>query len=118
VPGFLLHSGRPAWRFGTPDGKSFARAAAVCRLPDQGIGQPPATHRKEPIMNTIRLSSLVAGLAVAASLAACADMTPREHSTAVGAGVGAAAGAVLTGTPQGAAAGGVVGGVIGNQIKR
>ena len=68
-------------------------------------------------MSSIRLPSLVAGLAVAASLAACSGMTPREHSTAVGAGVGAA-GAVLTGTPQGTAAGAVVGGVIGNQVKR
>ena len=69
-------------------------------------------------MNSIRIPTLIAGLAVVASLAACADMTPREHSTAVGAGIGAAAGAVLTGTPQGAAAGAAVGGVVGNQVKR
>jgi len=69
-------------------------------------------------MSSNRLLPLIAGLAVAASLSACAGMTPREHSTAVGAGVGAAAGAVLTGTPQGTAAGAAVGGVIGNQVKR
>ena len=69
-------------------------------------------------MSSIRFPSLIAGLAIAASLAACSGMTPREHSTAVGAGVGAAAGAVLTGTPQGTAAGAAVGGVIGNQVKR
>ena len=69
-------------------------------------------------MTSNRLSALVAGLAVAATLGACSDMTPREHSTAVGAGVGAAAGAVLTGSPEGAAVGGVVGGVVGNQVKR
>ena len=69
-------------------------------------------------MTPTRISSLIAGLAVAASLGACSGMTPREHSTAVGAGVGAAAGAVLTGTPQGAAVGAVAGGVVGNQIKR
>ena len=69
-------------------------------------------------MTSNRLSTLVAGLAVAATLGACADMTPREHSTAVGAGIGAAAGAVLTGTPGGTAAGAAVGGVVGNQIKR
>ena len=69
-------------------------------------------------MTTIRLPTLIAGLAVAATLGACSDMTPREHSTAVGAGVGAAAGAVLTGTPQGAVAGAAVGGVVGNQVKR
>ena len=69
-------------------------------------------------MTSTRLSTLITGLAVAATLGACSDMTPREHSTAVGAGIGAAAGAVLTGTPGGTAAGAAVGGVVGNQIKR
>ncbi len=69
-------------------------------------------------MNTIRLPALIASLAVAATLGACSGMTPREHSTAVGAGIGAAAGAVLTGSPEGTAAGAAVGGVIGNQVKR
>lgn len=69
-------------------------------------------------MTSQGIGSLVATLAIASSLTACAGMTPREHSTAVGAGVGAAAGAVLTGTPGGTAAGAAVGGVIGNQIKR
>ena len=69
-------------------------------------------------MNSIRFPALIAGLAVVATLGACAGMTPREHSTAVGAGIGAAAGAVLTGTPQGTAAGAAAGGVVGNQIKR
>jgi len=69
-------------------------------------------------MTSNRLSALVAGLAVVATLGACADMTPREHSTAVGTGIGAAAGAVLTGSPEGAVAGAAVGGVVGNQVKR
>ena len=69
-------------------------------------------------MTSNRLSAFVVGLAVAASLGACSGMTPREHSTAVGAGIGAAAGAVLTGTPEGTAAGAAVGGVVGNQVKR
>ena len=69
-------------------------------------------------MTSNRIATLVASLAVVASLGACSGMTPREHSTAVGAGVGAAAGAVLTGTPQGTAAGAALGGVVGNQIKR
>jgi osmotically inducible lipoprotein OsmB len=69
-------------------------------------------------MTSNRLYSLIAGVAVAASLSACAGMSPRAHSTAVGAGLGAAAGAVLTGTPQGTAAGAAVGGVVGNQIRR
>jgi osmotically inducible lipoprotein OsmB len=69
-------------------------------------------------MNPNRLPALIAGLTLAATLGACADMTPREHSTAVGAGVGAVAGAVLTGSPEGAAVGAAAGGVIGNQVKR
>jgi len=69
-------------------------------------------------MTSTRIHSMIAGLALIATLGACSDMTPREHSTAVGAGVGAAAGAVLTGTAGGTAAGAAVGGVIGNQIKR
>jgi len=69
-------------------------------------------------MTSNRISALVASLAVVATLGACADMSPREHSTAVGAGIGAAAGAVLTGSPEGAVAGAAVGGVVGNQVKR
>jgi osmotically inducible lipoprotein OsmB len=91
--------------------------AAVHDLPVSGIGLSPASD-KEPTMNSTRIPALIAGLAMAAALGACSGMTPREHSTAVGAGVGAAAGAVLTGTPQGTAAGAAVGGVVGNQIKR
>jgi osmotically inducible lipoprotein OsmB len=68
-------------------------------------------------MTSIRLPALIAALATVAALGACADMTPREHSTAVGAGVGAAAGAVLGGT-EGAVVGGAAGAVVGNQIKR
>jgi osmotically inducible lipoprotein OsmB len=68
-------------------------------------------------MNSLRsAASGAAILLLAGGLAACA--TPRENSTAVGAGVGAAAGAVLTGTTAGAVGGAAVGGVIGNQIKR
>ena len=69
-------------------------------------------------MTSTRISALIAGLAIAGALGACSDMTPREHSTAVGAGVGAAAGAILTGSPEGAAVGAAAGGVVGNQIKR
>jgi osmotically inducible lipoprotein OsmB len=69
-------------------------------------------------MTSNRIPALIAGLILATTLGACADMTPRERSTAVGAGVGAAAGAVLTGSPTGTAAGAAVGGVVGNQIKR
>jgi osmotically inducible lipoprotein OsmB len=69
-------------------------------------------------MTSTRIHSLIAGLAIVSTLGACSGMTPREHSTAVGAGVDGVAGAVLTGTPGGAAVGAAAGGVIGNQIKR
>ena len=69
-------------------------------------------------MTSTRIPALIAGLAIAASLGACSGMTPREHSTAVGAGIGGVAGAVLTGSPEGAAVGAAAGGVIGNQVKR
>jgi osmotically inducible lipoprotein OsmB len=70
-------------------------------------------------MSKTRFPAAVAAiLVVAGSLSACAGMTPREHSTAVGAGVGAAAGALVTGTTAGAVGGAAVGGIVGNQIKR
>jgi osmotically inducible lipoprotein OsmB len=98
-------------------GNSCALSARYVACRFAGIGHLPA-HLQGTDMTSNRIHSLIAGLAVAATLGACSDMTPREHSTAVGAGVGAAAGAVLTGTPQGAVVGGAVGGVVGNQIKR
>jgi osmotically inducible lipoprotein OsmB len=60
---------------------------------------------------------LLCGL-LAATLAGCGGMTPREEATVVGAGIGAAAGAAITGDVGGAVGGGVVGGVIGNQVGR
>ncbi len=70
-------------------------------------------------MNSIRITAaLTASLIAMASLGACADMTPRDRNTAVGAGVGAVAGSVLTGgSAVGAIGGAAVGGVIGNEVK-
>jgi osmotically inducible lipoprotein OsmB len=69
-------------------------------------------------MTAIRIpTTLITTLVLAGALGACA--TPRENSTAVGAGVGAVAGAVLTGgSTAGTVAGAAVGGVVGNQVKR
>lgn len=62
--------------------------------------------------------SIVAVLLVFA-VAGCANMTPQERNTAIGAGVGAVTGSVLTGgSAIGTVGGAAVGGVIGNQIKR
>jgi len=70
-------------------------------------------------MTSKRLPAAIAAtLVLAGALSGCADMTPREKNTAIGAGVGAAAGAVLTnGSPAGTVGGAAVGGVIGNQVK-
>jgi osmotically inducible lipoprotein OsmB len=56
--------------------------------------------------------------ALTISLAACADMSPRDRNTATGAAVGGVAGAVLTGgSAVGTVGGAAVGGVIGNKIE-
>ena len=70
-------------------------------------------------MNSKRISAAIAAtLILAGSLGGCADMTPRERNTAIGAGAGAVAGSVLTGgSPVGVVGGAAVGGVVGNQIK-
>lgn len=65
---------------------------------------------------TMKLAAVVA---VAASLAACSEMTTRDRDTAIGAGAGAVGGALLSnGSGVGTVGGAVVGGVIGNQVGR
>ncbi|OZB36033.1 MAG: osmotically-inducible lipoprotein B [Halothiobacillus sp. 14-56-357] len=55
---------------------------------------------------------------VLVSLSGCANMTPRERNTAIGAGVGAIGGSILTnGNALGTVGGAAVGGLVGNQIK-
>ncbi len=50
-------------------------------------------------------------------LGACAGMSERDKSTAIGAGVGAVGGAVITGgSAVGTVGGAAVGGLIGNQV--
>lgn len=67
------------------------------------------------MMNTKKLAVL--GL-IFISLAGCANMTPRERNTAIGAGVGAIGGSILTnGNALGTVGGAAVGGVVGNQVK-
>lgn len=62
-------------------------------------------------------------LLLAAGLAGCSSMTPRERDTAVGAAVGGVGGAALSGgsalgTLGGAAAGGFIGHQYGDDIRR
>jgi len=62
---------------------------------------------------------LLGAAVVAMATAGCANMTPQEKRTAIGAGVGAAAGyAVSGGNTAATAAGAVAGGVIGHEIKK
>ena len=70
-------------------------------------------------MKSIRIAAaLSATLVLGSTLTACADMTPRDRNTAIGAGVGAVAGSVLTGgSAAGTIGGAAVGGVVGNQVK-
>ena len=66
-----------------------------------------------------RITLLSVAAAATLALTACADMTPREKSVAVGAGVGAVVGGVVTGgSPTGAAVGAVAGGVVGNEVDK
>ncbi|MGO4154680.1 glycine zipper 2TM domain-containing protein [Cupriavidus sp. YAF13] len=67
-------------------------------------------------MKTLQSLGKVALIGIAvASMAGCADMTPKQRNTAIGAGVGAVGGAVLTGGDAlGTLGGAAVGGVIGN----
>lgn len=56
---------------------------------------------------------------VAVTFAGCANMTPQQRNTAVGAALGGVAGSVLTdGTAIGTIGGAAIGGYIGNQIRR
>lgn len=64
-----------------------------------------------------KMKTLAVIAAVAASLSACADMTPAQRHTAEGAVVGGIAGNLM-GKDTGATLGGAaLGGVIGSQIK-
>jgi len=67
------------------------------------------------IINRIAVNAMTAAMLLA--LGACAGMSDRDKSTAVGAGVGAVGGAVLTGgSAVGTVGGAAVGGLIGNQV--
>ena len=72
-------------------------------------------------MKTCR-PTLATGLSIAVLLATllpgCANMTPRERNTAIGAAVGGVAGSALSrGSGVGTVGGAAIGGVIGNQIR-
>lgn len=65
----------------------------------------------------LRLITLAGTAALALTLAACGNMSPRDKNTATGAVIGGVAGAVLTGgSTAGTVGGAAVGGVIGNQV--
>ncbi|QRQ87499.1 glycine zipper 2TM domain-containing protein [Cupriavidus oxalaticus] len=69
-------------------------------------------------MKTLQRLTKVALIgATVAAFAGCADMTPKQRNTAIGAGAGAVGGAILTeGSALGTLGGAAVGGVIGNVV--
>lgn len=71
-------------------------------------------------MNTLRKSIAATTLAATLlGLGGCANLSPQDRNTAIGAGVGAVTGSVLTGgSAIGTVGGAAVGGMIGNQIKK
>ncbi|AZG13046.1 MULTISPECIES: glycine zipper 2TM domain-containing protein [Cupriavidus] len=71
-------------------------------------------------MKTLRtISKVVLIGATLAGFAGCADMTPKQRNTAIGAGAGALGGAVLTdGSALGTLGGAAVGGVVGNVVTK
>lgn len=64
-------------------------------------------------MRTITLSLALATLLTTAG---CADLTPKQRNTAIGAGVGGVAGAALIGGPGATLGGAALGGVVGNVL--
>lgn len=64
-----------------------------------------------------KLTILCCTIFLAASLAGCANMTPRERNTLVGSGIGAAAGGLVTGSGWGALGGAAVGGLVGYNVR-
>lgn len=68
---------------------------------------------------TQRFALSAVAIAALLGLAACADMTRQERSTAIGAGVGAVGGSVLTGgSTAGTLGGAAIGGVIGHEVDK
>lgn len=69
-------------------------------------------------MKTMQIFAKVTLIGVTvAAFGGCADMTPKQRNTAIGAGAGAVGGAALThGSALGTLGGAAVGGVIGNVV--
>ncbi|MDP3671017.1 MAG: glycine zipper 2TM domain-containing protein [Telluria sp.] len=67
-------------------------------------------------MDRLKHRMLILGMLL---FAGCADITPQQRNTAIGAAVGGVAGSALSdGSTAGTVGGAVAGGLIGSQIKR
>lgn len=67
-------------------------------------------------MDRLKRRILILGVLL---LGGCADITPQQRNTAIGAAVGGVAGSALSdGSTAGTVGGAVAGGLIGSQIKR
>jgi osmotically inducible lipoprotein OsmB len=64
-------------------------------------------------MRTITLSLMLTAMMATVG---CADMTPKQRNTAIGAGVGGVAGAAVIGGPGATLGGAALGGVVGNVL--
>ncbi|MEO1357512.1 MAG: glycine zipper 2TM domain-containing protein, partial [Pseudomonadota bacterium] len=53
-----------------------------------------------------------------ASVSGCADMTPKQRNTALGAAAGGVAGAAIWGGPGATLGGAALGGVVGNAVTK
>ena len=66
-----------------------------------------------------RITASLVAVVAALTFSGCANLSPQQRNTAIGAAVGGVAGSVLTGgSSVGTVGGAAVGGVIGNQIKK
>jgi osmotically inducible lipoprotein OsmB len=66
-----------------------------------------------------KLGRLSIVLPMLALFSGCADMTPQQKGTAIGAGVGAVGGAALTGgSALGTVGGAAVGGIVGHEVTK
>lgn len=84
------------------------------------VGADGKFNTLEAIMSTLRTLSKVTLIGVTlVAFGGCADMTPKQRNTAIGAGVGALGGAALTnGSALGTVGGAAVGGVVGNVVTK
>jgi osmotically inducible lipoprotein OsmB len=74
-------------------------------------------HRRQKEFVMRAFVSLILAAALA-SVSGCADMTPKQRNTALGAAAGGVAGAAIWGGPGATLGGAALGGVVGNAVTK